>query len=239
MSDNPTAAAPSADGSAHKSDNVASPDHRDSPDALPSIDAESAADDETLSGSVTIIINPRWQREVVNFQRLGRRVVDTALAVLGGCAALDLTAREHDAQALAAWTRRLPAYEALVHQTEAAILDHPTWPEMPTAADTYGELMTLLRDALDLAKETALGNAQEPGAATAKATEAAGQATGLGTLLLAKIVDPMREEGDRMIRAWNKGLHLRVSAELPDESSLAEDGGGRSPIDDTSRGPGS
>ena len=222
MSDEPAAGAPSDEGRAEETDHLTSPDANFSHEALGGVEAASDAEDEILSGSVTIILNPRWQREVVNFQRLGQRVVDTALAVLGGCAALDQTAREGDERALAAWPRRLSAYETLVNQTEAAILGHPTWPEMPTAADTYGELMALLRDALDCARETALGNAQEPGAATAKATEAAGQATGLRQLLLAKIVDPMREDGDRMIRAWTKGLHLRVIAELPDDGTGTE-----------------
>lgn len=73
MGDDPLGAASSQDSPGQENDSVASADAQDSPEAMPSVDA--GDDVESLSGSVTIILNPRWQREVANLKRLGQTLM--------------------------------------------------------------------------------------------------------------------------------------------------------------------
>lgn len=179
-------------------------------------------EDPSTSLPLAIVLNPRWTREVLAMRRLGQAVLDTSLAILAACAALDETVKDGDEGALAAWPDRLRAYEALLNQTESAVRSHPSWQEMPTAANTFGDVLSLLRDATAHARVTATGSASRSGEATSSATAATGQAVGLVQLLFATILDPISKDNDRMVRAWTGGLRLRVIAEVPDSPTMTE-----------------
>jgi hypothetical protein len=193
---------------------VSSEDRGDGGRDQPDSDEEPA---ESLSGSITIILNPRWSRELSVLLRIANRLKNASQALLGAATFLDETAREGEPALMARWPDRLAAYETLLADIEAVVRDHEPWGEMPTAAETFGPVLTSLRRALDAAQQTANAGIANEGAATATAVEAVGQALGVQKLLLEKVVNPARADGERMQRAWESGMRLRVVAEVPGE----------------------